>query len=114
MKRFYNIGYKSFIILVLIAIALVGCNTDESSKSKSDQAANVNPQLIEIGEKTAKTSCITCHGRDLTGDMGPNLHNLGLTKEQIIEVLNKGKGSMPPSTANGNEEAVAEYLKTLK
>lgn len=74
----------------------------------------MDPELVAIGERTVKSSCLPCHGRDLKGDMGPNLHNLALSDEQIMTVLIKGRGSMPPVTAGGKEEAVIAYLRTLK
>lgn len=101
---------KYAIILTLTMSALLAaCGNDKEQTTTTN-----NADLVTEGEKIAKSSCIGCHAADLTGDMGPNLHNLSLSKEEIISVLEKGRGSMPPATAKGHEEAVAEYLLTLK
>ncbi len=110
----YKLGYTTIILFLLITVSLLGCSKEESQPNNSNVESTVDLELIALGEKTAKSSCLPCHGRDLSGDMGPNLHNLALTDEQIMEVLTKGKGSMPPSTAQGREEAVIAYLRTLK
>ncbi|KYG92270.1 cytochrome c [Metasolibacillus sp. FSL H7-0170] len=75
----------------------------------------------EGGETTEQTDgaaltagCIGCHGGDLTGGMGPNLHGIALSKEEIVDILTNGKGAMPAGTAKGNEEAVAEYILSLE
>lgn len=109
-------GLVSLLLLLVLVLALVGCSKDnnQSSSNPESNVTAVDAELVAIGERTAKSSCLPCHGRNLEGDMGPNLHNLPLTDEQIKEVLKKGKGSMPPSTAKGNEEAVIAYLRTLK
>ncbi|MED3661371.1 cytochrome c [Ureibacillus sp. FSL K6-8385] len=100
------------VLATFVGLGLIGlgaCGNDEEGKK-----AEVNEELAAEGEKIVKSSCASCHGVDLTGDLGPNLHNLTLSKEQIMEVLRKGGKTMPPGTANGKEEAVAEYLLTLK
>lgn len=107
-----------FFVGCIAAISLVACG-EESVKEKEpvtdvELVVPVDENLVAEGEKVAKSSCIGCHASDLTGDMGPNLHNLALSKDEIIEVLEKGRGSMPPATAKGYEEAVAAYILTLK
>lgn len=109
---------KIIIFSLLIVFMLAGCSGSKEGQSNEDVTDNndvqLNSELIEKGEKIVKTSCIGCHGSDLNGDMGPSLHNLSLTKEEIIDVLIRGKGSMPPITAKDNEEAVAEFLLSLQ
>lgn len=106
---------KAFFIICFISVLFVGaCNSERTGGNNSEPAEEVNQELIEKGEKIVKSSCIGCHGADLRGDMGPNLHNLQLTKEEIIDVLIRGRGSMPPATAKDHEEAVALYLLSLQ
>lgn len=95
---------------------LAGCSGGESDTTKQTENSEqkLDETLVATGEKIAKSNCIGCHGSDLSGDLGPDLRNTPLTKEQIVQVLIKGGKTMPPASANGNEEAVAEYLLTLK
>ncbi len=103
-----------FIISIGLILGLSACSGvhDESTEAASEET--INEALAAEGEKIVNSSCTGCHGIDLSGDLGPNLHNLSLSKDQIIEILIKGRKSMPPGTANGKEEEVAEYLLTLK
>lgn len=110
-----NKGVLATIVSIgfLVSI-LVGCSGKEEVKQTENAEQPFNEELIATGEKIAKSNCIGCHGSDLSGDLGPNLRNTPLTKEQLIQVLIAGGDTMPPASANGNEEAVAEYLLTLK
>ncbi|HWL25713.1 MAG TPA: cytochrome c [Ureibacillus sp.] len=116
----------SFLLIGLLTIFLVACGAQESKEAdQTDEQTNDTTETTETtessssmdfaeAEKITKTSCIGCHGIDLKGSMGPDLTNLSLSKEEIVEVITKGRGSMPPATAKGNEEYVAEYLLSLK
>lgn len=86
-------------------------STPAESSEGTDSAATTD---VSAGEKVANASCVGCHGGDLTGAMGPDLTNTSLSKDEIIDVLVNGKGSMPPGTADGEEEAVAEYILSLQ
>lgn len=116
-----------FVGVFTLALALLtacggggGKDTAPAPAPSEQPAANGeagDSDLIAIGEEQVQKSCIGCHGTDLQGGMGgaaPSLHGLSLSKEEIIDVLVNGRGAMPRGTANGNEEAVAEYLLTLK
>ena len=63
-----------------------------------------------------KSSCTTCHGVDLKGTGTPSLHNLDqkYDKDAIVDILVNGKGGMPAGLVPGMEDAVADYLLTLK
>jgi cytochrome c551 len=68
-------------------------------------------------ETLFKNTCAGCHGQSLEGAVGPNLQKIGseLTKDQILEVLNKGKGAMPPGLVKGTDaENIAAWLADKK
>lgn len=98
------------ISIIFIVLIFVGCT---KNNEQNENNAGLSELAIE-GEKIIKTSCISCHGRDLTGDMGPSLYNLNMTEDEMMDILIKGAGAMPPATANGKEEEVIAYLKTLQ
>lgn len=61
------------------------------------------------------SSCIGCHGGDLTGGMGPNL--VGQDPEYIVDVLVNGiEGTVmtPGMKSEAEAEAIAEYIATLE
>ncbi len=80
-------------------------NALQSAVSENASADKDSRELV--------STCIQCHGGELTGARGPDLTNLSLSKEEIVDILKNGKGTMPPRTAEGYEEEVAEYLLNL-
>ncbi len=70
------------------------------------------------GETLAMKSCITCHGGELQGQgNAPKISDVGsrLTEKEILDIINNGKGSMPPGLVKGADaEAVAKWLATQK
>lgn len=107
----------SLISVLFLSIGLAACSQDEETKKTDDNSSEetaAGQAAIEQGEKVTKTSCISCHGADLTGDLGPDLHNLSLSEDEIVDILVKGREAMPPATAAGQEKEVAAYLMTLK
>jgi cytochrome c551 len=68
-------------------------------------------------EALYKNTCAGCHGQTLEGAVGPNLQKVGgkLSKDQILEVVNNGRGSMPPGLAKGADaETLAAWLADKK
>lgn len=60
-------------------------------------------------------SCISCHGGDLTGAMGPNLHEVDA--DRIVDVLTNGIEGTVMTAGMKNEaeaQAIAEYISTLE
>lgn len=77
------------------------------------------PAAIAVYEN----GCITCHGDNLQGGIGPNLQHVGsrMTLAQIEHRIEVGSGPMPAYTAPGDEiltneqvQAVATWLETKK
>lgn len=67
----------------------------------------------------AASSCIGCHGGDLTGGAGPGLTNSGLTADEIKHIAINGSesGAMPAGLWQGTDEdlqKVAEFIESLK
>lgn len=75
-----------------------------------------NPEDYAI----AQAKCISCHGGNLEGGMGgaaPSLHNLSLSKDEIVDILKNGVPgtSMPAGTVPAEHmEEMADWLLTLK
>ncbi|QHE53581.1 cytochrome c551 [Pontibacillus sp. HMF3514] len=68
-------------------------------------------------KKYFKQSCAGCHGADLSGNNGPNLQTIGSKygKDEILNIIKNGKGSMPGNMASGKEaETIAAWLATKK
>lgn len=84
----------------------------EKGGGKQEQTASTKPD--EIFAQT----CVSCHGDQLQGVVGPNLQKVGsrYTEAQIKEILTKGKeGGMPAGLLQGQQlEAVAKWLSEKK
>ncbi|MFC4712688.1 cytochrome c551 [Planococcus dechangensis] len=85
-----------------------------------DDAAPEEP--VDTGGETAvvdaeqviQQNCISCHGENLEGAGNfPALNDVGsrLSEEEILDIIENGKGAMPANIIQGEEaQAVAEYL----
>ena len=60
-------------------------------------AYTAKPSWLKVGQTVYKTNCVSCHGRDGEGKVGPNLTDdfyKNVTKiEDIARVINKGAGN---------------------
>lgn len=68
------------------------------------------------GKDIYRLNCAGCHGEDRRGfqDIYPSLQNIKerLSREEVLEQINNGKGQMPafPHLSTGEKEAVVMYL----
>lgn len=86
--------------------------TTEGSKEDAAASEDFDPESFVQGQ------CISCHGGDLTGAFGPDLHGLTESKEEIHDIIKNGKGdSMPGFASKLQDEQIdelTEYILTLK
>jgi len=70
---------------------------------KEQVAEQNNPTMPEVqmdaakAEATVKAQCISCHGDQLQGGVGPSLDKAGSEHdaEEIFSIVSKGRGQMP-------------------
>ncbi len=72
------------------------------------------PAVLAEGKSIYDQTCAACHGRNGGGGIGPELRSVAgrLTFEEHVEVIQRGRGSMPAFGATlttGQIEAVAAY-----
>lgn len=94
------------------AIFLAACGGGKTTSTEGSKTATPN------GETIAMKSCIACHGSELQGqNNAPKISDVGsrLTEKEILDVIENGKGTMPPGVVKGADaEAVAKWLATQK
>ena len=105
---------KAMLTLVFgSAIFLAACGGGDKTATK-DEGKTAAPD----GETIAMKSCITCHGGELQGQgNAPAIKDVGsrLSETEILDVIENGKGSMPPGIVKGEDaEAVAKWLASQK
>lgn len=108
--------YVRFTAFWLIVGIISGCGATPQDTQLGKGTA-IEEKLD--GESIFKQNCISCHGADLQGRVGPNLQKIGstLTEEQIAEIVQKGKGGMPGFSKHLDQEqidALAAWLAQKK
>jgi cytochrome c551 len=90
-----------------VVISLTACGTAKNAPNQGNAgpspAVSVAPssdnRYVKAEELFKKTNCISCHGVDLSGRVGPktNLQKIGAayTPEQISNQIRGGGGGMP-------------------
>lgn len=83
-------------------------SSDGQSESQTDGNKAFDPEAF------VQDSCISCHGSALEGGVGPALKGTELSKEELVEVIANGKGTMMPAFPDVDQEAVADYILSLE
>ena len=103
--------------LLVVFLFLLGV-TFSGFASYSSTVINPKEEVEIDGAKLASQNCASCHGKDLTGAVGPNLHEKGakLSADTIAAVIRDGVGTKMPGGILKDDkeiEAVAKYITTL-
>lgn len=106
-----SIVLKTFLFLAIAAIILSGCGNNNSNSTSSGQKQQKH---MDAPNKTAavyKANCVSCHGSDLQGRVGPNtnLQQVGsrMSEQDIVQQLQQGDESMPAFKDRLTEEEIA-------
>jgi len=102
-------------IVVMLLISLKGAKqADEIAKGGKPDKAAVATKPDQIYAQT----CVSCHGDQLQGVVGPNLTKVGArySEDEIKDILKNGKeGGMPAGLVSGAQlDAVAKWLSEKK
>ncbi|WJQ80961.1 c-type cytochrome [Brevibacillus brevis] len=74
---------------------------------------------VADAEKTAmqlyKNNCMSCHGNDLSGRVGPGLQQVGskMAEEKLIEIIMVGANGMPGYEKVLSAEEIGQLAKWL-
>ncbi|RIW37569.1 cytochrome c [Bacillus salacetis] len=120
-----------FILIMVFGIGLVFFmslegmnNSKEMAEEHGEQGAEGEAEgggTAEGGEFDPEghyqQACISCHGENYEGGVGPALTGVGdrYSKEEIVEILQNGKGGGMPAglVPPENQDAMAEWLMSL-
>jgi mono/diheme cytochrome c family protein len=106
---------KRWVIIPIVSLFLLltACNT-----SNKTETPKTTTQQLSAEETLFQNHCANCHGGNLEGGYGPALQNVGKTysKEQILDILKNGKGSMPSQSfiPTADQEKLAAWLSNKK
>lgn len=120
----YLIGALVIAPMVLALAACGGGTSGGSAATKTPSAtaaAESNPAFVKAQELFTTNKCISCHGVDLAGKVGPktNLQKVGsrLSSEQIANKIKNGGGGMPVYKTTISEEEIgllSDWLNSKK
>ncbi|MDR6122332.1 cytochrome c [Neobacillus drentensis] len=89
----------------------VASEKGEGNGSEKTEVAASKPEDIY------KQTCVACHGDQYQGVVGPTLKGVGgkYSKDQLIEIVTKGKGNMPAGLVPQEQAAaMADWLANIK
>ncbi|GAB6992621.1 c-type cytochrome [Paenibacillus pini] len=105
--------FAACVVAIVLMVTLPG---------KEDVAQEEKPSMPEVkldaaaAEATVKAQgCLSCHGDQLQGSVGPNLQKIGsqLSAEEIYTIITKGKGGMPSFKDKLKSEEIANVAQWL-
>jgi mono/diheme cytochrome c family protein len=92
-------------------LLLAGCNSGGNPNTSQNQNGTTtasDPQTVYMN------NCSSCHGGNRQGTMGPSLQKISekMNKDEILQVLENGKGSMPAQShiPQDQREKLADWL----
>lgn len=112
-----------FLLIIFLGIGLVfllsgvGATDDGEEDVATEEGSEESGGGEEASsgdvdaEGIARDSCVSCHGQDFSGGMGPALAGTSLAEEDFTATVRDGRGSMPAFSADqiADEELTALY-----
>lgn len=107
--------------LLIAAAALAGCGAKNGDTGAAGKAPATTETAAGSAEALYKQRCLSCHGDQLQGRIGPttNLTQIGgkLSREQIAKQIENGGSGMPGFKNTLNETEIgtlADWLAAKK
>ncbi|KZE40095.1 cytochrome C [Bhargavaea cecembensis] len=121
-----------YILIMALGIGLIffmslyGLDNQEEIAADQEQTEEGGEAATEEGgdeassgdfdpEALAQGKCVSCHGQNYEGGVGPSLVGLDLSQDEVKDVLKNGKGAMPGGLVpDENLDAMAEWVLSLQ
>lgn len=105
---------KIFAMLTGIAVLLLFTACGQGTNDPAGDHGTASSETARA-EALYKKQCVSCHGADLEGKVGPDLRQIGskLNEERIAAILRDGAKGMPAFSKMLNDEeieALAQWL----
>lgn len=101
----------SYLIVFFLLAAVSGCGSPAAEEQAEVTASAEDTSAMQLYKK----NCISCHGNDLSGRVGPSLQQAGsrLTEEQIGDIIKAGARGMPGYEKSLKTEEISQLAKWL-
>ena len=108
-----------FGIVLVFALSIKGLGDMKEVAKDNGKTGGEKTETVAASkpEDIYKSTCITCHGDQYQGVVGPTLKGVGkkYTKDQIVQFITKGKGNMPAGLVKPEQaSAMAEWVANIK
>jgi len=88
---------------------IAGSDEEATEEGTKDEGGEFDPEAV------AQQKCIACHGENLEGNVGPNLHGEDKDKDALHEIIKNGKGGMPGGLIeDAHIDDMVDYILSLK
>ncbi|MFC4183210.1 cytochrome c551 [Saccharococcus thermophilus] len=107
--------WKLATVFLGASLALAACGGGNNATDNNN--ANKGGGDTAAAEQIFQQNCASCHGKDLSGNVGPNLQKVGskYSKDEIKKIIENGRGGMPAGVIKGADvDKVAEWLASKK
>ncbi|MGJ9385410.1 c-type cytochrome [Salipaludibacillus sp. CF4.18] len=109
---------KKLVFAIMGSVLVLGaCGGDdanneevpENNNAVEESAGGNDTYDATNGEEVYVGNCAACHGGDLEGASGPDLH--GISADVILATIEEGPGNMPAELVSGQDaEDVAAWV----
>lgn len=108
--------WKLATVFLGASLTLAACGGGNNA-SDNNNGNNGGGDTTAAAEQIFQQNCSSCHGKDLSGGVGPNLQKVGskYSKDEIKKIIENGRGNMPAGVIKGADaDKVAEWLASKK
>lgn len=106
------------VLVFILSFKGVGDMKEVAKENGEGKGSEKTEVAASKPEDIYKTTCIGCHGDQYQGVVGPSLKGVGdkYSKEEIMTIITKGKGTGMPAGLVTDEQAgaMADWLAKIK
>jgi cytochrome c551 len=93
-----NKVFACITLLIIVSLSACGKSTTPPPANQGAGGTTAGGATTTVDAQAIyKQNCISCHGNNLEGGVGPSLQKVGgkYGKDQIATILSNGRGAMP-------------------
>jgi menaquinol-cytochrome c reductase cytochrome b/c subunit len=109
-KRPITTGIMMLSLVAIVALTWVAEDEHQKQLAALPKGGDENTEIVAVEHPGfdiyKNNACVNCHGQELEGLQGPGLRGIGdaYTREEMIDLIDNGKGTMPAGMFQGTEE----------